>query len=884
MDVKVVKNIDEFEENVTKDINTYYLLPNKTRDVNISDFIENSGLDDKVLLNLKVAYEVKFQGYIQDIINNKKIKVSSLSEALKKLSLEQIKNYKLIINTKDKVLLSNIMQQFIYLDLKEFDIATEEELIQINRYENFKKNRENLKLEIEQFENEIINYKTNNKEIINSKSDLKNKIEELKSHIYLINDRKLNISVMATKKSGKSVIVNSFLGQEYAPTSSELATPNTIVYTSWNNNNIEVKIEANKDMKGYEKDIIKEFNTTLEVNQYIKKYFKNAEKDIENSKAMPDIYVQYPKSNSELDFNIIDTPGPDLAGAEHKKIAYNWIDNSDAIIFAIDYSKYLTKDEEKFLNDIKKILEEKGKFYSFIIVVNKIDLMYTTKEKSSIVRFLDFLQSKLKDLGYDNVVIMGTTSMNYFSSLELQRIATKNSYILSNKTKLTEDILDDIGDCDLSSSEMTELSNIKSAREKLKTFHKIRNTTLSDIEYNSGMPALINRVKYLTTTKASVEIFNSIFSKMDRTFNNIKNEFLATKLKDLIKQKEAIEKDLNNLNTFFKKKESNIADLTKTDLREIVIKSLEQTFSDISKKSIQNIETTLYNKKKEIEKQKKDLTFSYEDILKNVTITAQKSISDSILEVNKIKDEFIDEIEIIIIDLNDEIKEKIKEKDFDKKYGVKISLSELNPELAREEFDIDYDDLFSGYAMGDITTNVVEEKTKIEKKTKDVEKQKIVEKERTVKIAYKEQIDKLFQFFREVEYETKYKDVKEKYNEPVSYIEKVDYEEIITYKEINNKKLNEKFEEIKYKVSEAVNRAIREEKSNTLLSMKEQFDNFYKIIERELKLIIKSYKDISDNLLTNINSDKNSIESIEKFFKGIEIQFNRIEKNWLNII
>ena len=40
----------------------------------------------------------------------------------------------------------------------------------------------------------------------------------------------LKFAVAASKKAGKSVIVNCFLGEEIAPTSTELATPNNCFY------------------------------------------------------------------------------------------------------------------------------------------------------------------------------------------------------------------------------------------------------------------------------------------------------------------------------------------------------------------------------------------------------------------------------------------------------------------------------------------------------------------------------------------------------------------------------------------------------------------------------------------------------------------------------
>jgi len=550
MKTKIVKDIEDFSESVEADSTVYYFL--KKKQGTISRYIEDSGLEDDSLLELKVAYDFPVTASLEDKRTKKIIEVNSIVEIVKHLEEKKEEYYRIILQENDKKLMSDVIQQFIYLDMKSLDIVSEEELKEVSRYNRLKKDKEDLKKFIEEFQNNVTAYPIKNKEIEEDKKSIIEKIDELKKHLLEIEDRPLKICVMATKKSGKSVIVNSFLGNEYAPTSMKLATPNTIVYESWDKDTIECKVESDTELKGYEDETIEEFETPDEIKKYINKLFKHAEKDKENKFSMPDIYIKYPKK--DLEYTIIDTPGPDLAGAGHREIAYRWIEEADAVIFAIDYSKYLTDGEEKFLRDIKAKLQEKEKFHSLIIVVNKLDLRYTSNEKKSVVDFLDFLKGRLSSLGYEDVPIMGITSLQYFSSLELQSIVENKSYNFTKDETLTEDFFDDINDFKLSSAEKTYVNYIEESKGRLKRFHNKRKSTLNDLEYHSGMPSLIDRVHYITTTKASVEIFNNTFSKMDRSFTEIKNNFLAIKIEQLLAQKNEIIADLNDIDNYFKKK------------------------------------------------------------------------------------------------------------------------------------------------------------------------------------------------------------------------------------------------------------------------------------------------------------------------------------------
>ena len=56
----------------------------------------------------------------------------------------------------------------------------------------------------------------------------------------------LKFAVAASKKAGKSVIVNCFLGEQIAPTSTELATPNNCFYKKSHDNMYHLRLEGSE--------------------------------------------------------------------------------------------------------------------------------------------------------------------------------------------------------------------------------------------------------------------------------------------------------------------------------------------------------------------------------------------------------------------------------------------------------------------------------------------------------------------------------------------------------------------------------------------------------------------------------------------------------------
>ena len=106
------------------------------------------------------------------------------------------------------------------------------------------------------------------------------------------------------------MIVNCFLGEEIAPTSTELATPNNCFYRRSKDGKYHLQLEGSNK--------IQNFNSKDEIYDVINEHFRNAQNDKEAGFALPNMYIDYvTEKNNFSAYTIFDTAGPDAAGTIH---------------------------------------------------------------------------------------------------------------------------------------------------------------------------------------------------------------------------------------------------------------------------------------------------------------------------------------------------------------------------------------------------------------------------------------------------------------------------------------------------------------------------------------------------------------------------------------
>ena len=204
--------------------------------VPLFQFIDNAGLDGKSIHKIRVARELSFgcKAFLKDkSTGDVLLKPERFSELVSYLDKDKLAEYRFILDTDDKELLSEIIQQLLYLDI-DIEVMLQNEEAAIRRMELFLKNFEELQRFVEEARSSIYHARVDDsmKEykntILYTLSDIGETIREMQV-------KDLKVAVMALKKSGKSAVVNCLLGDDYTPTSIELPTFTTcicLLYTS----------------------------------------------------------------------------------------------------------------------------------------------------------------------------------------------------------------------------------------------------------------------------------------------------------------------------------------------------------------------------------------------------------------------------------------------------------------------------------------------------------------------------------------------------------------------------------------------------------------------------------------------------------------------------
>ena len=497
------------------------------------EYIDDLNLSNPALCKLKIFRELA--PICVSLFNNEKMKdYEKLSDLLAEIDID--KSCEVIVRgdlsgkdedrKKTRTQLSDIMQQFVYLNIQldRIHIMTEKEYEDSKKVKEFSKNiklhEKNLQASVELISKEKFNSNSNIVEKV------KSNLEEIKDYLKEAQENELKIAVAASKKSGKSMVVNSMLKCELAPTSLELATPNNCIYK--------------KSYEGYTLEYSNEkksFENVKALRQHIKEIFKDASMDKESGYAVPDMMIGYKEIDNGLStYTIYDTPGPDLAGASgHKKAAASAIKDADVVIFSIDYTKHFTDTEVNYLNSIKEKFEKNHKYYSLIINVNKLDARYGNEGDKSVARILDYLRNKLISIApeFRDSIVIGTSALTYFDCIEIEKLKEFNNLEEDGNLRDNIDALIEEWKYEESKSEeVTRLQFISTMLGNMKTFEGIKASAVEQVKRVSGMPNLLSYVEYIANEKARIEKVNSLIYKIDNLYTDIQNLFVFQRLEE----------------------------------------------------------------------------------------------------------------------------------------------------------------------------------------------------------------------------------------------------------------------------------------------------------------------------------------------------------------
>lgn len=526
------EKISETAATIEQNLNRIYLLNPSVKLCNVIDRLSKVIRKKSALTKTRMAYNLSFglktvlkTGNDLSADGDEVKTFADLLELIldENLSLKR-EDYHVIIddeNLTDKELankaVAKLFQQTIFLNIG-LDIQKKSEIKMAIMKDRFRANYSELVAQIKQqkdFLNSALQHAGLNDSGKKRVTEILSALKQTEERLAAAKMRPLRIAAMGTKKAGKSVVINDLLRRDFAPTSSELPTPNTVKYIPTEPDS---QLTLDYDGKKFT------FVTAEALKKFIGDEFEKAQEKTGKGAALPDMTIYYPCDDLN-GYEIWDTPGPNYAGAgdEHRKNAEACIREVDVCIFVMDYAKYLTDDEAKFLTDIRSAFQKNDKFYSLFITVNKIDQIYTSVVQKSVNRVLDYIGDKLEDLDYKNIVVFGTSALQSFYLDKVIELAksqgnTEPPLVDSSIVKSLRKEYRDADDYVKSS-----IMFIKSTIDNLDEFHDVLDATEKEIEAFSGIPQLRRYTKYIGDTKADMEIVNKVVGDCEGHFAIIRS-------------------------------------------------------------------------------------------------------------------------------------------------------------------------------------------------------------------------------------------------------------------------------------------------------------------------------------------------------------------------
>ena len=281
-------NIKSTVKWIENNSNQFYLLDGKK---NLWETVEELGKaieDDNTLTKMRVAYNLRFD--LQTVLragNEPDVEVKNLADLLAHMGFDENLNlaradYHVIINDDDYLgentepanrAVARLFQQTVFLNIIGLDIQKKSEIKKALIKERFRANYQTLLEQIESNKAYIEETLRDNKNLSAESVERAQKIvasfEAMFAEFAKAKKRPIRIAAMGTKKSGKSVVINSLLKRDYAPTSLVLPTPNTIKYIPDAKDNT---ITLDYDGKVYT------FDTEEKIKEFIGNKFEEAKK------------------------------------------------------------------------------------------------------------------------------------------------------------------------------------------------------------------------------------------------------------------------------------------------------------------------------------------------------------------------------------------------------------------------------------------------------------------------------------------------------------------------------------------------------------------------------------------------------------------------------
>jgi len=651
------------------------------------------GFSPNVLTSIKICKEINFKKKaVLRTREGQTYTVEKLSEILEKKGKLTSQDM-VIIKSNDLSEVLETVQQFINLGMFP-DVFSEDEIVKRKIVENFFRIKGKLRKGISEIQKAL----EDKKRKIRSLEDLKESAKEdllssiqnfqkitkkIQEKLKEADDNTIKVAVFATKKSGKSMVVNALLGEEYAPTSVELATPNIVAYEPHEGKDIKLIYDGRE----------RSFKKAEEVKKFIYKEFN--EVNVEG-RALPKMIIKYPKKEG-LNFKIYDTPGPDLFKSEHAQLLDEIIEDTDIAIFVVDYGKYAQTSEMELFEKVKGAFEKKEKNFSLICAINKLDLMFMDTNVEKIpVRVGDFVKEKLESFGYKDFIVIPITAIMAFYAQKLKGYYEDIEKVDDIKFFLYQKFPE------VFSSNDENLKTYLNTLFPFSNYLKDDNSSFEDLMELTGFQIFRKYLFYLSQNKAQLEKLwepiATIDTDMTRIINETKNFLILLSEAEEIKkyleefqidnEKERIEEFFGSIKKKFETKlsryEKNLVDieplLSKIDERKNqIFFELEDDFA--------YLELGKMSKREFLNKYKGRAFLTSEDI-SGILENIPQLLEELTIDINKEFDKFQKDLEEEFKKIREELEQKINNLNvkLKKNYNLEINLKipEVDFEIPKE--------------------------------------------------------------------------------------------------------------------------------------------------------------------------------------------------------
>lgn len=130
-----------------------------------------------------------------------------------------------------------------------------------------------------------------------------------------------------------------------------------------------------------------------------------------------DLYYDCPLTRKGI--TLVDTPGADSINARHTGVAFDFIKNSDAILFVTYYNHAFSKADREFLIQLGRV-KDSFQLDKMFFIINAIDLADSEEEKETVI---EYVHEHLIKYGVKNPHLYPLSSLNALKEKEEKVIA-----------------------------------------------------------------------------------------------------------------------------------------------------------------------------------------------------------------------------------------------------------------------------------------------------------------------------------------------------------------------------------------------------------------------------------------------------------------------------